>query len=96
MVDSVNGAGHVGRGRITDSKRAGSKKGESVKESKPVARETDDMVSGDLQELVGQIRKADDVRKNRVHEVKEMMRNGELLTPEAIRNAAERLLSEEL
>jgi hypothetical protein len=96
MVSSIDGAGNTGPRRITDSKPTRSKESEGASRVEKRDARDESGRTGDLKDLIGRIKGADSVRKNRVHEVKKLMRNGELLSPEAIRNAAERLLAEEL
>lgn len=96
MVNPVDGSGGVEPRKI--SKSVGARPGEASEVSEGEESGQDKASvrrSGDLQKLVGKIRAADDIRKNRVHEVREMVQNDELLTQESIENAAERLLAEE-
>lgn len=97
MVKPVDGAGGVDPRKI--SKSGGARSGEVENISGREGGEEEGAIvrgSGDLQRLVGRIRAADDVRKSRVHEVKDLVNNDELVTEESIRNAAEKLLAEEL
>lgn len=49
-------------------------------------------LSGDLNELINRVKQADNIRKDRVHEVMQKLQNGRLVTPESIREAARQLL----
>ena len=95
MVKSVNGSGRADGGRVSGSKRTQSTgpSGSSRVDRSEEAERT--YSSGDMSELVNRIKQTDDVRKNWVHEVKGLLSDGELLEPEAIHNAAERLLHAE-
>lgn len=95
MSNSVDGPGNVGPRRISDSRKTHSTGPENVSGVERKQRTGEARDSGDLDALVSRIKDAQEVRKNKVHEVKELVRNGELLTPEAIKYAAEKLLSQE-
>ncbi len=92
MVKSVNGSGKARKGKVSGSKRT--EKTEPSGSGRVSRSEEAERTysSGDLSELVSRIKQTDDVRKNWVHEVKGLLRDGELLKPEAIHNAAERML----
>jgi len=58
-------------------------------------KDTDTVVSSKLQGLVNRILAEGRVRPERIQQVKEKMQRGQLVTPDSVRNAAARLLSEE-
>jgi hypothetical protein len=95
MTNAVDGPGNVGPRRISDSRKTNSTDSEKVDGVDRKQRSGETRDSGDLDALVSRIKDAEGVRKNKVHEVQELMRNNELLTPEAIRYAAENLVSQE-
>ncbi len=60
----------------------------------PEAHETE--LSSNLQQILDRVSCETPVRAERVQEVTEKMKQGELVTPDTIRNAAANLLSREL
>jgi hypothetical protein len=52
------------------------------------------VVSSELRELIDRVKQAENYRKERVHQVWEKLRRGELLAAEALREAAEKILDE--
>lgn len=95
MVKSVGGSKKARGGKVSGSKKAGSAQPTERVGSSRINRSEEaerTYSAGDLNELVSRIKQTDDVRKNWVHEVKGLLRDGELLKPEAIHNAAERML----
>jgi len=85
--DRLNGVSSGKKPRAERSERAGSKD-RSAGEAPEVS------VSSRLADYVECIKRADNVRKERVHQVLEKMQRGELITPETVQRAAQKILQE--
>lgn len=94
MIDEINGPGHghldrLARNGKTNARETGRAPGG---EADSDAAELE--VSGELRSLIERIKAAETYRKDRVHQVLEKLQRGELVTSEAVREAAERILQE--
>jgi len=50
------------------------------------------VVSGELGDLINRVKQADNIRKDRVHEVAQKLQNGTLVTPESTEESAKRIV----
>ena len=94
MVDEIGVPGYDRSDRLT---RADRRKIGEPRKAADLARgdgEPEVEVASELRELIARVRRAETVRKHRVHQVLEKLQRGELVTSETVREAAERLLRE--
>ncbi len=96
MVREITGAGYRRPGRLQRSDKGRVRKGDKAQDGSSTERETGpdvlDEVPGELQALIERVREGEAVRLERVHDVLDKMKRGELITSEAVREAAERIL----
>ena len=94
MVEKIGPTGKNPLGGVPPGKNSkGKKAAEGAEETKPPEK-LKPKVSSKLQKFIDSVREAEPIRKNRVHEVLKKLERGELLAPESIREAAEKLLRE--
>ncbi len=95
MVDEIGRLSNGWFGRIGRNEKAKAQRADGRAE--PGADDDPDVaVAGELQALLDRIRNSETTRMSRVHEVLEKLQRGELVTSEAVREAAERILREGL
>ncbi len=94
MVEEIAGAGE---GELDRLSRTGKTQDQSAARKPAPARDQQEpavQLSGDLRELIDRIRHARTFRKEKVHRVLEKLQEGELVTSETVREAAEKILRE--
>jgi len=94
MINEIVGPG---RGRPERSSRSGSARPSGLESAAKASGSEDSpevTVSSELQGLIERVKEAETFRKERVHQVLEKMRRGELIVSETVREAAEKILRE--
>ena len=93
MVEEIGGTGYHPPDRLSPSGKPRTSGPEGVADARKGAESPEEVVvSSELRELIDRVRQADIHRKERVHQVLEKLQRGELVTSEAVREAAERIL----
>jgi len=98
MVEEITGSSRNRLGRLTRAdkakvRKAPDKAGAAGSEPSPAGDAVEEL-PGELQALIDRVKQGDAVRLERVHEVLEKLQRGELISSDAVRAAAERILSE--
>lgn len=96
MIEEVNGAAHGPLDRLSRSGKGKAPESEEIGATAEEDEGAEVVVSSELRVLIERIKQAGTFRKDRVHQVLEKLRRGELVTSETVREAAERLLQEGL
>ncbi|MHC4480230.1 MAG: flagellar biosynthesis anti-sigma factor FlgM [Planctomycetota bacterium] len=94
MVEEIGATGHDRPERLPRGEKAKNSRSESATKGRAGDEAPEVVVSSELKELVDRVRQADVYRKERVHQVLEKLQRGELVTSEAVREAAEKILRE--
>jgi hypothetical protein len=93
MVREISGPGFdsLGRARRTDRSRSGRANGKDAGRAEETTRDAGELPT-ELQSLIERVKQNDTVRLERVHAVMEKLEKGELVTSEAVRDAARRIM----
>ena len=94
MADEISPVGQDRLSRLSESGKAKVNASESSAAAPRSDEASEPVVSPELRELIDRIKQAENYRKERVHQVWEKLQRGELLVPEALRETAEKILSE--
>jgi hypothetical protein len=94
MVEEISGPGQERLDRLSPGDRAKTRQAKKTGDAPPSTQAPEVVVFSELRELIARVKQAETFRKDRVHEVLEKLQRGELVTSEAVREAAEKILRE--
>ena len=96
MLEEVTGSGRGGLRPLSPGEKARARAAERTADRPADGGGVQGEVADELRALVERVKQADTFRKERVHAVLEKLQKGELVTPDAVRQAAQRILLEGL